>query len=300
MALCDDACFPVFSSWVYRLILINGELAVEFYDRPRKHQRPNVTCLYPGTNCSWYLLGKMWGSKGKFVHALLYKKRPYRKIKNPCPITPCNYDVSSNLTSGTETFLVDGSWTAPAGVVVVVVQAWGGGASGTAGIASSGGGGGGGGGYVKIRIGVVPGDAYTVDVGAGGIASGNDGAASTFWNATTVKAAGGDAGAGPVTGGAGGQVLDSVGCDIYRGGNGQDADLDGNGGGGGSSGGSAAPGLDGSGTPPTDAGQGGAAGVVGPPTTAGSAGTVPGGGGGGGGNTEAGGAGAAGKVILTW
>ena len=35
MALCDDACTNVFSSWVYRLILINGELAVEFYDRPR-------------------------------------------------------------------------------------------------------------------------------------------------------------------------------------------------------------------------------------------------------------------------
>jgi hypothetical protein len=77
-----DQCRDVQSSWVSQLILTGQELAVTYY----KKNKPNVTCLYPGTSPSWFLLGCTAPSKGRFVHAFLYRRRPYRIIEDPCPI----------------------------------------------------------------------------------------------------------------------------------------------------------------------------------------------------------------------
>src|SRR5207249_1251669 len=76
-------CVPVISSWVrYVILTAGGELAVQFYDK--KHKRPDVTCLYPGTTASWFMLMLAAPSKGKWVHAWLYKKRPYLIVRPPC------------------------------------------------------------------------------------------------------------------------------------------------------------------------------------------------------------------------
>lgn len=58
------------------------------------------------------------------------------------------------------------SWTCPPNVTSLLVECWGGGAAGAAGA-----GGGGAGGYASATIGVVPGTAYTLNVGAGGQAN---------------------------------------------------------------------------------------------------------------------------------
>lgn len=79
---------------------------------------------------------------------------------------------TSAIVSGDEVFTADGTFTVPAGVTSVNIYAVGGGGSAEAGEFSNGSSGGGGGGaYVSI-LGwpVTPGDAITVNVGAGGSA----------------------------------------------------------------------------------------------------------------------------------
>jgi hypothetical protein len=76
-------CVPVISSWVRFLILTaDGELAVQFYDR--RHKRPDVCCLYPGTTVMWFNSALVAPSKGKWVHQWLYKKWPYKIVRPPC------------------------------------------------------------------------------------------------------------------------------------------------------------------------------------------------------------------------
>lgn len=102
------------------------------------------------------------------------------------------------------------TWIAPAGITSVSAVVVGGGASGSQGAASYTRNGGGGGGLAyKNSIAVTPGASYTVIVGAGGTgttAGYNNGASSSFINATTVSASGGNStsGGGRVYGDGGG------------------------------------------------------------------------------------------------
>lgn len=213
----------------------------------------------------------------------------------------------------TQTFTSSGTWTAPTGVFSVDAECWaagGGGGGGDVGAAKAGGGGGGGA-YSKVAsFPVVPGNVYTITVGAGGIggldaAAGTDGGNSWFDATSTVLALGG-AGGQNDTGGAGGSTGGAAGSTLEAGGAGADGDPSLNyGGGGGSSGGSASNGTDGSGSTggvaPSSGGNGGDGLVVFPS----SAGTVPGVGGGGGGGVPGSGFlqannGADGQIILTW
>jgi hypothetical protein len=94
------------------------------------------------------------------------------------------------------------SWVAPVGVTSVSVVCVGGGGSGGAAYWAGGGGGGGGLGW-KNNITVVPGQSYTVQVGAGGVGisaasggQGTSGSNSFFISASTVCGIGGTAGTG--------------------------------------------------------------------------------------------------------
>lgn len=312
MAICDDRCILVRSSWVRYIILVNGELAVQFYDRRRR--RPDVCCLYPGTNCTWFLLGAAWPSKGKFVHAFLYRRRPYRIIRPPCPIAACNFDVSANTAHGTDTFDVDDTWVCPVGVATVKVECWGsgGGGQGSLTINADGtnGAGGGGGAYSADRPGVVAGDTYTITVGIGGTSNpAVDGADTSFEdNAANVlvMAKGGRKGSPGAGDRAGGLAADGIGCVRYSGGMGSGANIASTiGGGGGSSAGSGGNG--GAGEVGTSGGAGGEApvggadgGDGGDAAVAAGDGNAPGAGGGGRIGNVTGGAGAAGRVTLTW
>lgn len=134
------------------------------------------------------------------------------------------YFLSSNsqviFTSGTNL------WTVPACVTSITVQAWGGGGGGggstsnqntSADEACSQGGGGGGGGFVSRVYAVIPGEVYTVVVGAGGVAGlgASTNLSSSAANIITASAVnnGGNGGnstfSGPATAGPG--VLTAIG-----------------------------------------------------------------------------------------
>ncbi|MFY0482348.1 InlB B-repeat-containing protein [Flavobacterium sp. PLA-1-15] len=227
------------------------------------------------------------------------------------------YGQTTYSTPGTYT------WTCPPNVTTIQVEAWGGGGAG-GGVGTAAlfrvAGGGGGGAYAKsTSVTVVPGNTYTITVGAGGTgvsaASGNSGGSSSF--ETTVIATGGTGGLGnntasSVAGGAGG--TGSTGSVTWNGGNGgtsngtsSTAAASGGGGGGAgttTNGGNANISTAGSGG--TTGGGAGASGINTNTSAVGNAGSAPGGGGGGArggsGNTTArlGGAGGAGRVVLTY
>lgn len=206
----------------------------------------------------------------------------------------------------TQTFNASGTWAAPAGVTLVTVQAWGAGGGGaTAG--AQGGGGGGGGAYASAMLSVVPGNTYSITVGAGGSA-GVAGGASQFADGSQVKAVGGSGASGSPAA-AGGTTVASVGTTRYAGGSGGAGQTGGGAtrGGGGGGGSATTSGAGGNGA----AGSGGAGGAGGSGTGAGGAGgnsgsngqngVIPGGGGGGTGRGAAtAGSGAAGRVQLTY
>jgi hypothetical protein len=174
------------------------------------------------------------------------------------------------------------SWTAPAGVTSVsVVAVGGGGASGDSGGNWAGAGGGGGGLGWKNAISVVPGQSYTVVVGAGGTNPSGNGGTSYFINTSTVAGNGGIGGTSTdsqLNGGVGGTFVGD------GGGNGGQGGRTGNNAGGGAGGG--AGGYTGNG------GNGGAGNNDGLPGTAGA------GGGGGGGEGSSGGTRGGGGVGL--
>lgn len=97
-------------------------------------------------------------------------------------------------------FTSSGNWTAPTGVTSVQVLVVGGGGAGggsNAGNNYAGGGGGGAGGYISQTYTVVPGNSYTVTVGAGGTgttAQGNNGGNSVFATLTAIGGGGGGEG----------------------------------------------------------------------------------------------------------
>ena len=219
--------------------------------------------------------------------------------------------VESFTTTGTTT------WTAPEGIYSVEYFVVGGGGGAGNGYDNAGGGGGGAGMVLNNRLNVIPGETYTIIVGAGG-AGGADtrtnnpglpGSNSVF---STVIALGGGRGLGSRTGGAVGaaQISNTT---APTGGSGSGGGAGGKGGGGASTAGSSNSGASGGagGTGITSSitgssvtyGVGGAGGGAGAPTTDGSNGAVNTGNGGQGGKSNSadsakGGDGGSGIVVL--
>jgi hypothetical protein len=211
---------------------------------------------------------------------------------------------------GTVTYSTAGtySWVCPPGVTTVTVQCYGGGAAGGKVSATTGvRGGGGGGAFAQSDIPVIAGTAYTIVVGAGGVAatpaSGGD---TYFKDASTVMAKGGVTSGSSSTGGSGGQASASVGTLKKDGGTGGTGSGSNAGGGGGGAGTTAIGGTGGVPSGGTGGSVGGGAGGAGRSgsTGVGTAGSPYGGGGGGAyrttSGTSNGGAGATGAVLLSW
>jgi uncharacterized repeat protein (TIGR02543 family) len=232
--------------------------------------------------------------------------------------------------AGSQTFSAVGSvnWTAPANVFSVQVQAWGAGGAGGGGTSSaskdnrSEGGGGGGGAYASNTIPIVPGNTYSVVVGAGAVSTGNTytTAGNSSFAGTSVVAAGGGNGQGFITGstqsgtgGTGGQASASVGAVKFSGGAGENGitgvAASNAGGGGGSSAGVSANGNTSTSSTgvgaaaPTGGGNGGGGFGGNNGAGFGTNGAAPGGGGGGANiatSSQNGGSGGSGQVILNW
>ena len=243
----------------------------------------------------------------------------YCVVSNACPTaTSSAVNVVVNAVANTcTTITTNGNWTCPTGVTSVTVQCWGGGGAGggvTVSSTASDGGGGAGGSFAQSVVTVVPGNNYSVTVGAGGTAvSGGAGGAGTnsSFNGASIVAIGGAGGGwghngnGTATTGATG----GTGTIVENGGNGA---IGNNGvyGGGGGGGGAGTTGAGGNSTGTSTGGTGGTSGGGAGgngyccSAAAGNAGTVPGGGGGGAYSNAvgsyAGGAGAAGQVIICY
>ncbi|MFZ4058890.1 MAG: beta strand repeat-containing protein, partial [Ferruginibacter sp.] len=220
-----------------------------------------------------------------------------------------------------QTITTTGSWVAPSGVTSITVECWGGGGAG-GGVSGSNaaGGGGSGGAYARNTIIVVPGNTYTVTVGAGGVqnngAAGGDGQPSWFNTTGTILAVGGKGGpvASSNNSGSLGAVKISTGNTAsstnFYGGKGGDAASNGtSSGAGGGSAGSASDGNPGTGATPGLVVTNGAIGATGLALTSGNGGdgnpgNVPGSGGSGGqarnSSDRRGGRGGAGQVRITW
>lgn len=214
------------------------------------------------------------------------------------------------------TFDFSGTWICPPNVFKVTVECWGGGGRGgdASGNNKAGGGGGGGGYSSLIDYTVVPGNSYTVTVGAGGTRLANGtlthGSDSWFINNTTVRAFGGRSVAENAPGGGAGGVV-GVGSVTRIGGDGSIANTTSYGGGGGSSGGATGNGTPGNlsvgGIAPAGGGNGGNGYLSSTSTPSGNGtnGFTPGGGGGGaisqtGSGDFIGGDGSNGRVVITF
>lgn len=146
------------------------------------------------------------------------------------------------LSQTVETFTTSGTWRVPCGVTSVTVECWGagGGGGGKANNNNGQSGGGGGGAYSRSTLTVTPGDYLNYVVGAGGTGGtgntdGNPGGDTWFVSNILQLAKGGDGGrthSSGGNGGAGGNVAQSYGDFINRGGNGANATTTGGGGGG--------------------------------------------------------------------
>jgi len=155
--------------------------------------------------------------------------------------------VNAALDSAvTVTYTSSGNFVVPAGVTSIMVEAWGGGGGGggRANSGSGGAGGGGGGAYARDTVTVVPGNTYSVTVGAGGPGGpagdnpGSPGGDSYFDAGANVLAKGASGGGGGPIGafGARGTAAASVGAFRYNGGNGAAGTATDSGGGGGGAG----------------------------------------------------------------
>lgn len=223
--------------------------------------------------------------------------------------TGCAIPVCVTYTSGD-------TWVAPTGVTSATIQVWGGGGAGggvNATAAVSGGGGGAGGSFAGSTETVVPGNSYTIVVGAGGTgadgAAGGSGGTSSFGGSTVVAVggAGGAAGLDGYGAGATGSTTGNTGTS-FAGGNGVTETASNGGGGGGGAGTTAVGGNATDGTGGTGGATGGGAGGDGASSTTapedGADGTVPGGAGGGAYTqfvaSASGGDGGAGQVIVCY
>lgn len=209
--------------------------------------------------------------------------------------TAVSSSLPFSLTPTFQTFIVNGTFTIPAGVIAVkVTVVGGGGGGGGSTIVNNGGGGASGGAAIKWLSGLTPGNTIAVVAGAAGAANsgagGGAGGASSIASGTqvitTVTANGGNGGGttGIVSGGGNAASISTNG-DINTGGT--------------SGGDSTAAASGGPGAPSIFNGGGSKGG-----TTPGSAATAPGAGGGGAGTNgagnQAGGAGGSGIVIFEW
>lgn len=201
------------------------------------------------------------------------------------------------------------SWICPAGVTSISVGCWGAGGGGGYGGTGNrdGGGGGGGGAYTRnATVTVIPGNTYTITVGANGAGGtsvtpdgGTGGQSTAIFGSTTVTANGGIGGKKWVSGGGAGGAGGTAGT--WSGGNGANGTDDNSGGGGAGAGtsnnGAAASGITG-GTGTNGGGNGG----NGNSNNSGNglAGSPPGGGGGGGTKNSDGGNGGTGQVTVTF
>jgi len=206
-------------------------------------------------------------------------------------------------------------WTVPAGVTSIKVEVWGGGGAGGGSWGSQGNGGGGGGGaYHYNTLAVLPGQIYTITIGAGGSGGGN--ADGGNGNPTTVTGLGGSVTANGGSGGKTGTYANGVGGSggtggTFNGGTGGTASGNGAGGGGGAgnngnggNGGNASTGSGGLGYPNALPYIGGTGGAYRSSNGNGNVGSTPGGGGGGSSSgtlaTNSGGGGGAGQVVITY
>lgn len=220
-----------------------------------------------------------------------------------------------------ETFNSSTTWVCPAGVSQVLAECWGGGASARHSEASNGRrGGAGGGGFGSSLISVIPGNTYTVTVGAGGIGgsgtfNGASGGDSWFSTNTDVLGKGSPAPTLNQTGSPGATSGSCIGnVSVFGGGTGGSAvtspDQGGGGGGGpsnledGSNGSGSTLGLGGTGTDVAfDGGNGGFGENFGNGNGPATNGNAPGGGAGGCRNNDIGGTsrnGGNGMVVLTY
>ena len=219
----------------------------------------------------------------------------------------CGQSFAQTVT----TISTSGSFTIPAGVTSIKVEAWGGGGGGD-GQYSRGAAGGGGGAYSVQTYTVVPGQVYTITIGAGGsggtTANFPTAGGITTWTGTagTLNANGGGA-ANAYVGGTGGTGTKNGGSGSNTPGTSGNNTGGGGGGGAGNNGNGVAGtvpggGSGGAGTPSSapyvggTGATGGASGVAG----ANASYPGPGGGGGGGGRNANGGAGAQGQIVLTY
>lgn len=218
------------------------------------------------------------------------------------------------------TLTATGSWTAPDGINAVKVECWAGGGAGGGGRTTSGAGGGGGAGgcYVTSKAyTVIPGNTYTVTVGAAGAhstGSFTDGSLAgsggdTWFDSTSgVVAKGGAGGTNKTVSGAGaagtGSTTGCIGDTSLAGGNGAAGTTSIGGGGGGGAGSTGAGGNASGSTAGTGTSVGGGNGSTGVSAANAAAATAAGGGGGGArassSTTRTGGDGARGQVVLTW
>ena len=214
-------------------------------------------------------------------------------------------------------------WTVPAGITSIKVEVWGGGGGGggvTAFWGTNGGGGGGGGAYNKATLTVVPGQTYTLTIGAGGTGGGSATIGGTG-DPTTVSGTGGLVAANGGTGGGGGYfdngIAGPAGSEGFSdGGNGGASSGNGSGGGGGAgnatptgtgnggAGSNTAAGSAGLGSPNSAPYAGGLGAAAKTSNGVGNSCTALSGGGSGGRSSffdsNSGGAGAAGQVVITY
>lgn len=118
--------------------------------------------------------------------------------------------LGTNAWTQDATFSSSNTWVAPVGVTCVTINAWGAGGGGGGSNSTNSSGGGGGGAFVSTSVKVIPGQTYTITIGAGGaggasgsLSNGVSGGATTFkdnLNVVKVQAAGGQGGQGNTKG----------------------------------------------------------------------------------------------------
>jgi hypothetical protein len=215
------------------------------------------------------------------------------EVTNQTPTTPALY--LSFTVPGTY------SWKCPTGVTQIAVVCIGGGGAG--GSRSQNQGGGGGACLITIYS-VVPGQSYSLVVGAGGVANvaGGSDAANTTFDSGAVIAAGGYCPDAHTGNGQGGDAANSLGGTVYNGGSGIESYPDGGGGGGaGGTGGAGTNNVINSnlgGTGGVGMIAGGNGGLGSTATAVATAGEWPGGGGGGYGQWSGTGANGAGGLVM--
>lgn len=214
-----------------------------------------------------------------------------------------------NTLTGNLEFHSNAEWIVPNGVTQITVKAFGQGGYGQTATGGNAGHGGGAGAYAQSTFSVTPGTMYSITLNAGAV--GGDGGNTKFrrnGTTTVLLAEGGKSGS---NGGTGGDVVNSIGNILYRGGNG--ADPSGFGGGGGGASNDTSTGNDASNDSQDGAvggGNGGSGGNGGAQFGGNQSDGSPGnnfGGGGGGGSYDIigainylGGAGGLGRLIITW